>query len=61
MSLVPEHRPPLGFTRRLAEAVVGFADSGIPEPALREAERAFVDTVGVAIASTADPTITALL
>lgn len=50
-----------GLTRRLAEAIVGYADSGITEEALREAERAFVDTVGVAIAASKDETVVTLL
>lgn len=50
-----------GLTRRLAEFVVGFSDSEVTDASLREAERAFIDTIGVAIAATGDETMTTLL
>jgi len=50
-----------GLTRRLAETLAGFAASGVTDESLREAERAFVDTIGVALAATDDPTVVTLL
>ena len=50
-----------GLTHRLAEFIGGFGDSGVTDESLREAERAFIDTIGVAIAATGDETMTRLL
>ncbi|WP_157768911.1 MmgE/PrpD family protein [Pseudarthrobacter sulfonivorans] len=50
-----------GLTHRLAEFIVGFAASGVTDESLREAERAFIDTIGVAIAASGDETMTRLL
>lgn len=51
---------PVPLTGAVAEFVVQSDTSTLPEGALGLAERALVDTVGVALAATSDPTVAAI-
>lgn len=50
-----------GLTMRLAHTISEFAHSDVTEQSLREAERAFIDTIAVAIAAADDETVTTLV